>query len=87
MTTLSLSEGRRELEDLLKRALQGEDVGIVLDGRIVALRPMATSSDDDYALREYEASEAQVERAYQAIKADVLNGRESGQTKRFTGSL
>ena len=87
MTTLSLSEGRRELEDLLKRALQGEDVGIVLDGRIVALRPMGTSSDDDYALREYEASEAKVERAYQAIKVDVLNGRESGQTKRFTGKV
>ena len=86
MKTLSVTEGRQNLGAWLKRALHGEDVGFVLDGRVVALRPVEIHSDD-YVLHEYGVSEKQAERAYKAVKADVRKARASGRTKAFTGKL
>jgi len=86
MKTLSVTEGRQNLGAWLKRALHGEDVGFVMDGRVVALRPVEVHSDD-YALYEYGISEKQSERAYKAVKADVRKARTAGQTKPFTGKL
>jgi antitoxin (DNA-binding transcriptional repressor) of toxin-antitoxin stability system len=86
MKTLSVTEGRHNLGAWLKRALRGEDVGFLVDGRIVALRPVEVDSTD-YVLQEYGASEKQAEGAYQAVKADVRAARKAGQTKSFTGKL
>ena len=86
MKTLSVTEGRQNLGAWLKRALRGEDVGFVVDGRVVALRPVEVHSDD-YVLHEYGISEKQAERAWQAVKADVRKARASGRTKPFTGKL
>jgi antitoxin (DNA-binding transcriptional repressor) of toxin-antitoxin stability system len=86
MKTLSITEGRQNLGAWLKRALQGEDVGFLVDGRVVALRPVQVHSDD-YALREYGITEIQAERAFQTVKAEVRKARRAGQTKPFTGAL
>lgn len=86
MKTLSVTEGRQNLGAWLKRALHGEDVGFVVDGRVVALRPVEVHSDD-YALHEYGVSEAQAERARRAVSADIRKARAAGQTKAFTGKL
>ena len=86
MKTLSVTEGRQNLGGWLRLALRGEDVGFLIDGRVVALRPVAVSSED-YALREYGASESQAERAFRAVKADVKAARASGRAKPFTGKL
>ena len=86
MKTLSVTEGRQNLGAWLKRALQGEDVGIVVDGRVIALRPVEVHSED-YVLHEYGVSEKQAERAYKAVKADVRGARASGKTRPFTGKL
>ena len=86
MKTLSVTEGRQNLGAWLKRALDGEDVGFVVDGRVVALRPVEVHSDD-YVLREYGVSEKQAERACQAVKAEVRKARASGQSRPFTGKL
>ena len=86
MKTLSITEGRQNLGAWLKRALRGEDVGFLVDGRVVALRPVEVHSDD-YALHEYGVSEKQAELAYQAVKSDVRKARASRQTRPFTGTL
>ena len=86
MKTLSVTEGRQNLGAWLKRALRGEDVGFVVDGRIVALRPVEVDSTD-YVLQEYGATEKQAEGAYKAVKAEVLAARKAGQSKAFTGKL
>jgi antitoxin (DNA-binding transcriptional repressor) of toxin-antitoxin stability system len=86
MKTLSVTEGRQNLGAWLKRALRGEDVGFVVEGRVVALRPVEVYSDD-YALQEYGVSEEQAERAYRAVRADVHRARKSGQARPFTGKL
>jgi antitoxin (DNA-binding transcriptional repressor) of toxin-antitoxin stability system len=86
MKTLSVTEGRQNLGAWLKRALRGEDVGIVVDGRVVALRPVEVHSED-YVLHEYSITEKQAEKAYRAVKAEVRKARASGQTKAFNGKL
>jgi antitoxin (DNA-binding transcriptional repressor) of toxin-antitoxin stability system len=86
MKTLSVTEGRHNLGAWLKRALRGEDVGFVVDGRIVALRPVEVDSTD-YVLHEYGATEKQAEAAYKTVKAEVLAARKAGQIKAFTGKL
>lgn len=86
MKTLSVTEGRQNLGAWLKRALHGEDVGFVVDGRVVALRPVEVHSDD-YVLQEYGATDKQAERAYKAVKAEVRAARKAGQSKPFTGKL
>ena len=86
MKTLSVTEGRQNLGVWLKRALQGEDVGFVIDGRVVALRPVEVDSTD-YLLQQYGATEQQAERAYEAVKAEVRTARKTGQSKPFTGKL
>jgi antitoxin (DNA-binding transcriptional repressor) of toxin-antitoxin stability system len=86
MKTLSITEGRQNLGAWLKRALQGEDVGFLVEGKVVALRPVAVHSED-YVLHEYGVTEKQTERAYQTVKAEVKAARASGRTKPFTGKL
>jgi antitoxin (DNA-binding transcriptional repressor) of toxin-antitoxin stability system len=86
MKTLSVTEGRQNLGAWLKRALHGEDVGFVVDGRVVALRPVEVDSTD-YVLQAYGATEKQAERAYKAVKADVRAARKAGHSKPFTGKL
>jgi antitoxin (DNA-binding transcriptional repressor) of toxin-antitoxin stability system len=86
MKTLSVTEGRQNLGRWLKRALHGEDVGFLVDGRVIALRPVEVDSTD-YVLREYGATEKQAERAFKAVRADVRQARRSGATQPFTGKL
>ena len=58
----------------------------MVDGRVVALRPVEVHSND-FALYEYDISEKQAERAVRTVRADVRKARASGQTKPFTGKL
>lgn len=86
MKTLSVTEGRQNLGAWLKRALHGDDVGFVVDGRVVALRPVEVHSTD-FVLQEYGVSEKQAEGAYKSVKAAVRKARASSRTKPFTGRL
>jgi hypothetical protein len=86
MKTLSITEGRQNLGLWLKRALNGQDVGFLIDGRVVALRPVGVHSDD-YVLQEYGVTHKQAERAYRSVKTDVKAAKASGQSKPFTGKL
>jgi antitoxin (DNA-binding transcriptional repressor) of toxin-antitoxin stability system len=86
MKTLTVTQGRQNLGHWLKRALCGDDVGFLVDGHVVALRPVQVHSDD-YALQEYGATEAQVARAFKTVRNEVRRARVAGTTKRFTGKL
>ena len=86
MKTLSVTQGRQNLGHWLKRALRGEDLGFLVDGYVVALRPVQVHSDD-YALQEYGVSEAQLERAFKSVRAEVRRARAARATRPFTGKL
>jgi hypothetical protein len=86
MKTLTITEGRGRLGYWLKKAVLGEDIGFVFEGKIVALRPVEVHSAD-YALREYGLTEAEMKKAAQRIHKELKAARKRGEVTKFTGSL
>lgn len=87
MKTLSATQARNHLGSLLKRALAGEDIGIVYSGtgQIVALRPVNVYSED-YGLVEYGLTERELKRAVANINKLARNER-AGKWDRTIESL
>jgi hypothetical protein len=86
MKTLTVTEGRGRLGYWLRRALQGEDVGFAVDGRIVGLRPVTVHSED-YALQEYGLSAAEMKKTSRRIRKVVAAERKRGTLKTFDGTV
>lgn len=84
MKTLTITEGRGRLGHWLKKATEGEDVGFVFEGKIVALRPVGVTSDD-YALQEYGLTPAEVEKAEKKIRMETKASDKRGEMTPFTG--
>jgi len=85
MKTLTITEGRGRLGYWLKKAVQGEDVGFVFEGKIVALRPVEVVSTD-YALQEYGLTPDEMAVAEKRITAEIKSERKLGRVTRFTGN-
>ena len=66
MQTLTVTKARANLGHWIRRALRGEDIGVVLGARLVALRPVPIEAGD-YMEREYGLSKAEADRAAAAI--------------------
>ena len=86
MTTLSPTRARANLTSLLKRAANGEDIGILHGDKIIALRPVTVHSDD-YALQEYEVTEQELDRFVRRMDRQIARERRAGTIKRYTGNL
>ncbi len=86
MTTLTATHARMNLSRLLRRALKGEDIGIVVEGKIVALRPVTVESTD-YAMREYGATESELEAFEKRTHGKIEKDRKAGKLHHFTGDL
>ena len=84
MKTLTITEGRGRLGYWLKKAMDGEDVGFVFEGKIIALRPVEVVSTD-YALREYGLTPEEMAAAEKRITREAKAARRRGETTRFTG--
>jgi len=84
MKTLTITEGRGRLGHWLKKASEGEDVGFVFEGKIVALRPVEVTSTD-YALQEYGLTPAEMAKVEKRINAEIKTARKRGEITRFTG--
>ena len=86
MLTLTPTAARGNLSELLRRALKGDDIGIVVDGKIVALRPVAVESMD-YATREYGATAMELNQFEQRAHGEIEKARKEGTLRDFTGDL
>jgi hypothetical protein len=84
MKTLTITEGRGRLGYWLKKATQGDDIGFVFEGKIVALRPVEVYSGD-YALQEYGLSSGDMVAAEKKIGATIEKARSRGEVTKFTG--
>lgn len=84
MKTLTITEGRGRLGYWLKKATEGEDIGFLCEGKVVALRPVEVVSAD-YALREYGMTPAEIAVAEKRIAAELKKARARGGLTRFTG--
>jgi antitoxin (DNA-binding transcriptional repressor) of toxin-antitoxin stability system len=86
MKMLTITNARANLSKLLEEAKRGEDIGIVSGDQIVALRPVTVSSDE-YALREYGTTPADLMRFEKRAERQIAAERRGGKIKRFTGDL
>jgi antitoxin (DNA-binding transcriptional repressor) of toxin-antitoxin stability system len=86
MTTLSPTQARVNLSSLLKRAAQGEDIGILHGDKVIALRPVSVHADD-YVLREYGITQEELERFVRRADRQILRERKAGKIKNYSGNL
>jgi hypothetical protein len=86
MKTLTITEGRGRLGYWLKKAVQGQDVGFLFEGNVVALRPVEVHSAD-YVLQEYGLTEKEMAKASKRIRSEIKTARRRGEIKPFTGKL
>lgn len=86
MTTTTPTKARVNLSGLLKRALEGDDIGIVYNGQIVALRPVKVTSTD-YMETEYGLSSEEWSRIARNLHAKAQENRKAGKARRFTGNI
>lgn len=86
MTTLTPTQARVNLSDLLSRALNGEDIGILHHGKIIALRQVEVTSTD-YVATEYGLSSEEWGRATKNLHEKGKTARRNGKAKRFTGNI
>ena len=86
MTTLSPTQARVNLSSLLKRAAQGEEIGILHGDKVIALRPVGIHADD-YAFRKYGVTPRELDRFVRRTDAQIKRERKAGKMKRYTGNL
>jgi hypothetical protein len=84
MKTLTITEGRGRLGYWLKKAVQGEDIGFMFEGQVVALRPVTVVSTD-YALQEYGLTPGEMAAAEKRIRTEIKTARTRGEVTQFTG--
>ena len=84
MKTLTITEGRGRLGYWLKKATEGQDIGFLFEGKVVALRPVTVHSED-YALQEYGLTESEMAAAAKRISAEIKSARKRGEVTKFTG--
>jgi hypothetical protein len=76
MKTLSVTAGRSKVGHWLKRAIAGDDIGIVVDGVVVGLRPVEVIPED-YALREYGVAEDEAKGGWRPHRQGAHPGPET----------
>jgi len=86
MTTLTPTQARVNLSALLSRALNGEDIGILHQGKIIALRQVQVTSTD-YVETEYGLSNEEWGQASSNLHEKGKKARATGKAKRFSGNI
>ncbi len=86
MKTLTVTAARQNLGDWLKRTLRGEDVGVMIDGAIVAFRPVKIYSED-YAEHEYGVTGDDLDKFAAHANKELDADHKAGRLKPFTGKL
>ena len=88
MTTLSPTKARANLTHWLKRAVAGEDIGILCGDKVVALRTVRVFSEDsDYAKREYGVTDAELKAFVKRADAELKRDRRAGRVTKYKGDF
>jgi antitoxin (DNA-binding transcriptional repressor) of toxin-antitoxin stability system len=86
MTTLTPAKARTNLSGLLRKALRGADIGIVVDGHVVALRPVQVVAAD-YVESEYGLTPSQWRQTAAKLHEKAKRNLKAGKSRRFKGSI
>lgn len=86
MKTLTVTKARQTLGAWLKRAAQGEDIGVIVGGEIVAFRPVRVYAED-YAQCEYGLSGTEATRFVRRAETELANARRRKESLLLKGRL
>jgi len=86
MQTTTATEARANLSALLRKALDGEEIGIVCNGRIVALRPVEVTATD-YAGTEYGITGSEIQGVAANLHAKAKRAIKTGKARSFDGDI
>ena len=86
MQTMTPTKARANLSALLQQALDGKEIGIVCNGRIVALRPVEVTATD-YARMEYGIAEDEISTIAANLHAKAKKAIKTGKARTFTGDI
>ena len=86
MKTLTVTAARQKLGSWLKKTLRGEDIGVMIDGAIVAFRPVRVYSED-YARQEYGVTADELDQFVEKAAQELTADRKARRLKPFTGKL
>jgi antitoxin (DNA-binding transcriptional repressor) of toxin-antitoxin stability system len=86
MQTTTATDARANLSSLLRKALAGQEIGIVCNGRIVALRPVEVTSID-YAGTEYGIRGDEIQTVAANLHAKAKKAIKSGKARPFDGDI
>jgi antitoxin (DNA-binding transcriptional repressor) of toxin-antitoxin stability system len=78
MTTLTITDAKKNLGKWLTAAVRGEDIGILAGATVVALRPVEVEATD-YAWREYGVTPAELDAFIKADNARIDKMRREGK--------
>jgi antitoxin (DNA-binding transcriptional repressor) of toxin-antitoxin stability system len=78
MTTLTITDAKKNLGKWLTAAVKGEDIGIVAGATVVALRPVEVEATD-YAWREYGVTPAELDAFIAVDNARISKMRRKGK--------
>ena len=88
MTTLSPTKARANLTHWLKRAVAGEDIGILCGDKVVALRTVRVFSEDsNYAKREYGVTDKELKAFVKRADAELKQDRRAGRITKYKGDF
>ena len=86
MQTLTPAKARANLSGLLQQALNGHEIGIVCNGRIVALRPVEVTATD-YARMEYGITEDEMPMVAANLHAKAKKALKGRKARSFDGDI
>jgi len=86
MQTITPTQARANLSALLRKALSGDEIGIVCNGRIVALRPVEVTATD-YARLEYDLTEHEIQNISANLHAKAKKAVKAGKARSFAGDI
>ena len=78
MTTLTITDAKKNLTRWLKAAARGEDIAIMTGADVIALRKVKVEATD-YAWREYGVTAEELERFDAKLDADYARLKKAGK--------
>ncbi len=80
MTTLTITDAKKNLGKWLQAAARGEDIGIISGAEVIALRKVEVESTD-YAWREYGVTREELGSYEKAMHEEYQRLKKSGKLK------
>jgi len=88
MKTVSIREASAHLATVLKRAQNGEDIGIISGNQVIQLKPVEVVPwEESYLYQEYGVTPAEWDRFSKRQRRKYQQAKREGSLKGFSGDI